>query len=246
MLHLSALRAVFVQVLPPPQALAPKKIEVAIDPLDAPKPANDAHSVIVPDTPADDDADPAPAALEWDFNALCLPLRDELVHFARKLCSGDRALADDVVQDSMVRALQAWPRWVPEGDVFHAARGFLYRIVQNTFIKAYHRRVIRRDAEAQRAHDLMLGTYGRASEDDGREVVDSPIGDEVAEALASLSDDRRTIVEMHYIQGRSCEEIAEILGIPKNTVFTRLSRARTVLERELRDYARDQYGYVEG
>jgi RNA polymerase sigma factor (sigma-70 family) len=197
------------------------------------------------------------------FETLVLPLRPDLVAYARRLCDGDADRAADVVQDAFAKAFRAWPRWVPEGDPIAAARGWMYRIVCNTFVKTYHHRNVRRRAARERREDLVAAAHGTdtalaiqyqdAGESRSPDIVavtqpvrvddKEPFGDEVLAAIAELDHDKREVVKRFYAWGQGCEEIARDLGIPKNTVHTRLARARMALAPVLAKFARTEYGY---
>lgn len=208
--------------------------------------------------PAEDAGQP-----EHSFEELCLPLYGELMNFTRRLTGNDHATAADVVHDTLEKAFRAWPRFVPEDpiDPAHSARAWLYRIVSNTHTKVYHHRRVRADAVKNRMADLLDGAHGArmvgeervnavgapGSHANHRVVavspakVDSSFGDEVLAAMARLSADHRVVVELHYGQGMGCAEIARRLRIPKNTVFTRLGRAREALESLLGSYPAKAY-----
>lgn len=175
----------------------------------------------------------------YSFEELALPLYNELICFARKLALNDVERAADIVQDSLVKALRAWPRFeCEEGlDLAKQVRGWLYIIVNNTFMKDYHRAKVRHRAAAERQREIILGTYGNDGLEDLRDKVDSPFGDEVRLALSFLSNDHRAVIEAFYVRGLGCDAIAVELGIPKNTVFTRLDRARKALVLNLAGYA---------
>lgn len=201
--------------------------------------------------------------LEYSFDDLCLPLCGEMTNYARKLTGGDAQRAADIVQDSLTKAFAAWPRWRPDGDPAGAARAWLYRIVCNTFTKAYHHHGIRRRALFQRWHDVVASVHGDDVSVGAREVMNTggggdttyyvagirdaheeePFGDEVLAALAELVPDHRVVIEMYYVRDFGCERIARELKIPKNTVFTRLARARAALGVVLKKFARAEYGY---
>ena len=202
----------------------------------------------------------------YSFEELCLPHYDKMMRFACRLTYDDQARAADIVQDSMVKAMLAWKRWQPKGDPASFALAWLYRIVNNTFKKnlrtkrADERRFETRWRDLlQAVHPevespmLMSLEHKRAGFTDAVNVThevgtsppdaltDSAIGDEVAAALDRLTPDHREVVMLHYVSNLGCEEIAVALDIPKNTVFTRLTRARQNLERMLRNYAKQQY-----
>jgi RNA polymerase sigma-70 factor (ECF subfamily) len=180
---------------------------------------------------------------EYSFDDLCVPLYDEMLRFAIRLSGGDQARASDVIQDSYAKACAAWPRWRPDGDPHSFARAWLYRVVANTYMKQYRRAVNAGRRAHESREEVMLATYGQAQEPDLRDNVDSPFGDEVEVALAQLSTEHRTVIEAFYIREIGCTQLAKELGIPKNTVFTRLGRARLALQRLLADFAEQEYGY---
>ncbi len=209
---------------------------------------------------------------EYDFAATCLPHRHELINFARRLTGGDASRAEDVVQDSLMKALIAWPRWSPEGDVSRAARGWLYRIVSNTFTKSYHRDRVRREALHERREDLVEATCGSVDFQPravrGQIFLDpehSVYGDnpgtpylsvvraleeiegampstEVLEAIAKLEPDHQEVVTRHYVRGHGYSRIARDLEIPRGTVTSRLHRARRALRPMLEGFAFSEYG----
>lgn len=199
------------------------------------------------------------------FDELCVPHYDEMLRFAKKLCVDDDARAQDVVQDSFLKAMKAWDRWTPtmEHDLLGSARAWLYRVVSNTFLKRVRdAKVLKRRLEnlhddiatlvhgSAHRHTVMPlhdrrqpGSRYLSGESVERSALfDSPLGDEVVQALGALTIDHREVVMLHYVDGLDCDAIARELGIPRNTVFTRLDRARKSLERQLARYAKKQYG----
>ncbi len=176
------------------------------------------------------------------FNELCLPLYSELRAFACKLTGGDRARAEDVVQDAYMKAVPAWVNWVPDGEPAAAARAWMYRIVANTFTKTYHRGRVRGAAVEHHMVDMLIGTYGTATASRSAPWGEGAMSDEVADALASLTPDHRAVGTAFYFRELPCDKIALELGIPQNTVFTRLCRARLALGKSLAAYADAEYG----
>lgn len=174
------------------------------------------------------------------FNAVCQAHRDELYGTAMRL-SKSPSDADDLVQETFLRAYQAWDRF-EEGS---NARAWLFRILMNSFINGYRKR--RRHARITNAcpADAVSAVYGSSNDYATaavQEMTEHSLGDEVSEALNQLSPDYRTVVEMADIDGERYRDIATRLGVPIGTVMSRLFRARRQLEAALRDYARLDYG----
>lgn len=178
--------------------------------------------------------------VQYDFQALCLPLQPELLGFARKLCGGDGQRAADVVQDALVKALLAWSRWIPDGDAAMCVRGWLYRIVSNVFATDYQRRKYQASRLDGHRDEVMLGVYGREDGQAFDAEGDHP-GDEVTAAIDALDPPHREMIVRKYIQGQEYKQIARELRIPLGTVNSRLNRARAAMRISLRRYARSSY-----
>jgi len=69
-----------------------------------------------------------------------------------------------------------------------------------------------------------------------KELLDSERDKAVRRAVASLSDEHRTVVVLHHLEGMDVKEIAKLLGCPVGTVKSRLARAREDLSRKLLPY----------
>lgn len=96
------------------------------------------------------------------FEELCIPLRDEMYNFALKLSRG-RDTAEDIVQDALVYAMRAWPRWDSQGlpDPAPLARAWLYRIVSNVFTDLHRGKSRRQQLEVLRRTEIVQGLYGQ-------------------------------------------------------------------------------------
>jgi len=143
-----------------------------------------------------------------------------LVVLARRLCA-NRADADDLVQDTIERALRA-PNYVERG----AKKGWLATILRNQF-RDYHR--------GARREPIPLGSVDHAPMPEREDMpawkrIDDA---EIDAALSRLEPDFRRVYLLHA-SGKSYAEIAAELAIPLGTVGTRLSRARGKLKRLLR------------
>ena len=142
-----------------------------------------------------------------------------LRRYARALTrSSDRA--DDLVQDTLLRALTKLHLWQPGTDI----RAWLFTIMHHQYVNTV-RREARETASVDIEHissNLVATTDPTAR----RQLV------ELDRALAQLSADQREILLLVGLEGMDYESVAQILGVPVGTVRSRLSRGRERL-REL-------------
>jgi RNA polymerase sigma-70 factor (ECF subfamily) len=180
------------------------------------------------------------------FEALTQEHLPRLYAFALRL-AGEHAAAEDLVQETFVKAYQAFHQFVPERN----ARPWLMKILLNTF-----RDQVRRECRAPTSfHPEDLDAWYQASWQSHRsytrtvgpeeQVITRSFADEVATALADLSPDFRTVVLLADLEEYSYQEIADLVECPLGTVMSRLARGRKILRETLRDYAR-KHGLIEG
>ncbi len=158
---------------------------------------------------------------------------DALYNLARYL-TGKDADAEDLVQETYVRAFGAADRFVAGSNL----KAWLFRILRNAFIDATRRRR-RQPPGAELTDEIAAGDAGGDGAlrgDAELERLRTVVGQEIEEALMSLSEDGRMVVLLD-LEGLSEAEIAEVTGCPAGTVKSRLSRARAALRERLRDYA---------
>ncbi len=140
---------------------------------------------------------------------------------------GDIRLAEDVVQEVFVRL---WDR--PEA--FDASRGSL-RSYLVLHARSRSLDTVRSDG-SRRSREGVQGRMAIAStRQDGPEAAVTA-GEEIAHvrrAVGNLSNEQRQVIEMAYFEGRTCRQIADLLGLPEGTVKSRmrlgLQRLRHVL-----------------
>ncbi len=168
------------------------------------------------------------------FSAAIVPHRSMLLGLAYRL-TRRREDADDLLQDTLLRAYRAWDRFQPGSN----CRAWLSRIMMNCFVSGYRR---------MRRHErFVANTYAQETScptqiEDPRKRLDSGLGDEVTSALGTLTPIHREVVELADVRGVQYREIAEELEVPIGTVMSRLFRARRQLEEHLHEYARVDYG----
>jgi RNA polymerase sigma-70 factor (ECF subfamily) len=134
-----------------------------------------------------------------------------LRRYARAL-TGDAARADDLVQDTIERALSRWSLWRSGTNL----RAWMFAIMHNLFVNQIK--------SAQRIEyvgdDPLPDLASRATQSDALEVRD------LAGALQKLSPEQREVLLLVGLEELSYEQAAKALGIPIGTVMSRLSRAR--------------------
>jgi RNA polymerase sigma-70 factor (ECF subfamily) len=162
------------------------------------------------------------------FEHYVLPEVEVMLRVARSL-TRHHADAEDLVQDSLIRAYKAIDRF----DGRHP-RAWLLTILRNTHIN----RNRRRRPELLRDPDTQLERLAQAPADDVRsqpeQAVEQGFAAELEAALEALSEPFAEVIELVDIDGLSYAETAEVLGIPVGTVMSRLHRARKKIREQLR------------
>ena len=157
------------------------------------------------------------------FEALCLPFRTDLLRFVYWLCR-DRSLAEDVVQEALLRAWRSFDSLEDE----QAVRSWLLTIARRELARTFERRRLETvdiDAVAEPAADAV-------AVNDPHEVL------EMRQAILQLDLIYREPLMLQVLFGYSTSEIAAQLQLSVPAVLTRLFRAREALRsRLLRDSA---------
>jgi len=149
--------------------------------------------------------------------------------------------AEDLVQETLLRAYKAWGRFEPGSN----CRAWLQRILTNSFINKYRRKRRHTRFATENPDDAVTSLYGtshREAANPRDELVKHTLSDEVTAALNSLGDDYRRVVELADLRGIRYRDIAKELDLPIGTVMSRLFRARRQLEAQLREFAAADYG----
>jgi RNA polymerase sigma-70 factor (ECF subfamily) len=137
-----------------------------------------------------------------------------LRRYARALAR-DADIADDLVQDTLVRALRS-ERLFLGGDV----RSWLYTILTN--LNKNRRRSLARRPQFMPLLDNNPDASGTEAE-----------GRDIARALATLVEEQRSVLLLVMLEGLSYREVADIQGVPIGTVMSRLARARAHVKASL-------------
>ncbi|GIU89783.1 MAG: RNA polymerase sigma factor [Acidimicrobiia bacterium] len=165
-----------------------------------------------------DDRDSGAARAAAAFERHVLPEVEVLLRVANAL-TRNHADAEDLVQDTLIRAYRAI-----EGFDGRHPRAWLLTILRNTHIN----RNRRRRPELLRDPDRAIGGLaGLAGDDRADGVVDDTLDAAIVEALETLDESFRRVVELVDIDGLTYAEAAAVLDVPTGTVMSRLHRARS-------------------
>lgn len=134
---------------------------------------------------------------------------------------GDKHLAEDVTQETMLRA---WRHCAAFSAEKGSVRGWLARVAHNIVMDEFR---ARRSRPTEVAEDVVA----ESPVDDHADAVVTAL--QVRDALAVLSPAQRAVLEQLYLNDRTAREAAAILGIPEGTAFSRAFYALRVLRREL-------------
>jgi RNA polymerase sigma-70 factor (ECF subfamily) len=148
----------------------------------------------------------------------------ELWRYAVRL-TGDRARAQDVVQETL---LKAWQHPEVTGDPARSPRAWLFTVARNIIIDDHRSARSRNEsviADPDRLHD-------RAGPDETNSALDRLL---LSSALAQLNPDHRTVIRRSYYEGWTTAQIAADLGIPEGTVRSRLHYAMRALRLTLQE-----------
>ena len=167
------------------------------------------------------------------FEALVLHWQQRVYAFALRL-TGSPQDAEEIAQDTFVRAWRALSQWEPERIRAMRMKAWLYQIALNVF----RNRIARRSLSVVPL-DAPDGRPAYEPADDWRERPDvaaesAELGRQVAASLVALPAHMRVAVVLRYVEGFTYREIAELLEQPEGTVKAHVHRGT----RQLRDTLR--------
>jgi len=204
--------------------------------------ASDNSSPSAPPVGASRERDEAPVTAadverrDAEFAREALPWIDDVYRFALSL-TRDEADADDVVQETYLRAYRSWHTFIPGTD----CRRWLFTICRNVFLRSRERirPTVELDATEVDAVDtssLYSGTVKEASDDVFARLDLAPA---ITRALAKVPEPFRSTLVIVDVEDQSYEAAAEMLGVPIGTVRSRLFRGRRLMQEQLLTYASD-------
>jgi RNA polymerase sigma-70 factor (ECF subfamily) len=132
-----------------------------------------------------------------------------LLSYAMRLTNGDRGRAEDIVQDTLVRA---WRHPEALDERRGPLRPWLFTVAHRIAIDAHRGRL----ARPSEVGDAVLASVPSADEIDNS--LDKIL---INDAMGSLSGEHRAVIVETYYRGRSVNEAASVLGIPPGTVKSR-------------------------
>ncbi len=150
----------------------------------------------------------------------------------------DRTLAEDLAQEAFIRAFNAIGSYDPS----YKFSSWIFKIANNHAIDHLRRRKLdtvsidgspyaRSDEEADRSRPVL-----RSEEESPEEYVEArELGSRIEEAIGRLRPEYRSVILLRHVEGRSYDEISEVLDLPLGTVKTYIHRARNELREMLAD-----------
>lgn len=192
-------------------------------------------------------ADPREADKRSSFQTEAVPHLDAVYRFALRL-SGAPDRAEDLVQETFLRAFRAWDQYTRGTK----AKSWLFTICRNVFLRQQergqrHDEIVsentRRDTTnpVEPVNPLWSSISGVDPEGD---FFESIVDERIFQAIDGLPEEYRTAVVLSDLEGLAYNEIAELMDVPVGTVKSRLFRGRRQLQKVLYDYAVEM-GYID-
>jgi RNA polymerase sigma-70 factor (ECF subfamily) len=174
------------------------------------------------------------------FEHEAIPWIDDVYRFALSL-TRDEADADDVVQDTFLRAYRSWHTYLPGSD----CRRWLFTICRNVFLRSRERVRPTVELDASEVDSLAVDSVHAPSVREGYDDVYArlDLAPAIDGALAKIPEPFRSTLIIVDVEDQSYESAAETLGVPIGTVRSRLFRGRRLMQEQLQTYAIDA-GFV--
>lgn len=176
------------------------------------------------------------AARDAEFARDALPWLDDVYRFALSL-TRQESDADDVVQETFLRAYRSWHTFIPGTD----CRRWLFTICRNVFLRSRERQRPTVDI-ADGEHDAVAASsvYAVAREQgyDGL-YARLDLAPALRTALDELAEPFRSAVILVDVEDMAYETAAQVMGVPIGTVRSRLFRGRRLLQERLLTVAQD-------
>lgn len=188
-------------------------------------------------------------ATKASFHDEALPHLDAVYRFALRL-AGSPDAAEDLVQETFLRAFRAWDQYTPGT----RCRSWLFTICRNVYLRQRergqrHDEIVQENIEAGGGAGgtgvAVVNPLWQATQevDPEGQFFASIVDDEILRAMDELPEEYRTAVVLSDLEGMPYNEIAELMDVPVGTVKSRLFRGRRRLQESLYDYAVEM-GYI--
>ena len=179
------------------------------------------------------------------FQEEAVPHLDAVYRFALRLSAAPDQ-AEDLVQETFLRALKSWGQYTPGTQ----CKSWLFTICRNVFLRQRERghrhdeivseSVSREGPGPNPINPVWVSVLGVDPEGD---FFDSIVDAEVLKAIDELPEEYRTAVVLSDLEGLPYSEISELMDVPVGTVKSRLFRGRRQLQKILYEYAVEM-GYI--
>ena len=166
-------------------------------------------------------ASPYQAGSRRDFDRLYATTYDRVFRTVLALL-GNRAAAEDCAQEAYLRAYRSWARWRPDAP----AEAWIHRIAINVAVS--HRR---RERLAGVRYLLLRAEATRYSD-----PIEGIASQDLLRELRALPPKQAAALVLRHLHGYTNREIALALGVPEQTIASRLAAARARLQVRLRDH----------
>jgi RNA polymerase sigma-70 factor (ECF subfamily) len=155
------------------------------------------------------------------FRQLALALSQRMINLAFRLLNYRHDLAQDAVQEALIRLWQTAPRWQPQASVASYAARLVYTAAMD--IHRQHRK-----------HQYVALADDLPAPDDSAQALDRvQQNEQLLSAVAQLPDRQRDAVLLHYMAEHSQAQTAQRMATSEKSVERLLSRARVTLRRRL-------------
>jgi RNA polymerase sigma-70 factor, ECF subfamily len=170
------------------------------------------------------------------FERDALPWLDDVYRFALSL-TRDEADADDVVQETFLRAYRSWHTFIPGTD----CRRWLFTICRNVFLRSRERQRPTVDLEDGEQDAVAAGSVYAAAREKGYDDIYArlDLAPALRDAIDELSEPFRSAVILVDVEDLTYEAAAEVMEVPIGTVRSRLFRGRRLLQEKLLTVAED-------
>jgi len=170
------------------------------------------------------------------FEMEALPWLDDVYRFALSL-TRDEADADDVLQDTFLRAYRSWHTYLPGSD----CRRWLFTICRNVFLRSRERARPTVELEAADVDASAVAALYWSNAPEGADEIFTrlDLAPAIERALRNVPEPFRGSLMLVDVQDQSYETAAEMLGVPIGTVRSRLFRGRRLMQEQLMEYAKD-------